>query len=124
MARGMVLGRVIDATTNQALKGVEVGISNITGADANGVQVSFKVRMEKDSTGSYLTERRATNGDGVYVIAFSWDEADADNYARVIGANNSLKIRVFVIGDGQGTSSKSKSIPETDPSVPTSPRIC
>ena len=94
MARGLVIGNVVNSSSGKPMVGAEVGITNIWGFDVNGPLVSYQVPRIEIKKG-YPTERRPTDGNGIFKIPFSWDTANADNLGRVAGAV-SLPVRVIV----------------------------
>src|SRR5262245_61790687 len=107
MARGLVIGQVFDVS-GTPLKGAQAGLSAIRGFDVNGVLVKFSVPTINIEVGSspktkVSTERRLLNDAGVFVIPFSWNSADADNFGRVAGVLT-LEVKVTVVTDQENKS--------------------
>jgi hypothetical protein len=100
MARGIVIGQVFDSSSDPVAD-TQVALTAVRGADVNGVLVKYTV--PRITYRNLPIEQRLTNGDGVFAIPFSWDEANADNFARVAGVDI-IQIKVTVLLETEGKS--------------------
>jgi hypothetical protein len=83
MARGFLVGNFVDNTTGLPLPLLEVGLTNLRGADVNGRNINFDV-PQAEITRGILGPRRLTDALGIFKIPFTWP-VTPDNLARVAG---------------------------------------
>jgi hypothetical protein len=95
VARGIILGNIIDSTGSPVNAG-SAQIVMVQGGDVNGRNVNFNPVKIKDKYRKVLNE--LLRDGGVFVLPFNWNPA-SDDLARV-AANELLDIKVIVFSEG------------------------